>query len=69
MKKLSPMMECYANAAPADWQPTPRGYLVMLRRLEQRGLVEIRPEPSSSPGRPCGFEWRRLRCAQRRKAS
>jgi hypothetical protein len=69
MKKLSPMMECYANAAPADWEPTPRGYLVMLRVLERRGLVEIRPRDPTRPGHIGGWEWRRYSAAARRKAS
>jgi len=65
MKKLSPVMQTLTDDAPEDWQATPPGYLVVLRRLEEQGRVEIRPKEGSSRG----FEWRRLHQAPRRKAS
>lgn len=65
--KLTPAL---FEQAPWEWQPTPEGYLVVLRRLEEQGRVEIRPRGAKDTiGRPLGWEWRRLCAVQRRKAS
>lgn len=70
MKKLSPVMQALADDAPENWQATPPGYLVVLRVLQARRLVEIRPRgPQDTCGRPLGWEWRRYSAAARRKAS
>lgn len=65
--KLIPVL---LDQAPPQWELTPAGYLVCLRRLEKQGRVEIRPrDAKDTVGRPLGWEWRRLRSAPRRKAS
>lgn len=52
MRKLTPGMASLVARAPIDWEPTPRGYIALLLRLEHRQLIELRPE------NPEGWSWR-----------